>query len=158
MVVAALVAAVIVAVGVPFSAIVHQHRALAAASAQLRAVDHENTLLAEQQQALSTGPEVDRLARELYQLVPPGSQLFDVLPPAGHAAPTGGGTPTGDPADQPLVSPSDAPGLLPDPGLPASTTAPGPSARSAGSDRPTTTTAASGGFVGRVLSTLEFWK
>ena len=98
-----------------------------------------------------------RLARQNYQLVEPGQALYDILPPAGTSSAAAPGAPTaGDPANQPLVSPSQAPNMSPDPGLPA-TTVPSSTAP-VGRRRPTATAQPSGGFWSRVGSTLEFWK
>ncbi len=48
----------------------------------------------------------------------PGQTLYDVLPPGGRSATTTPGSPTsGDPGNQPLVAPANAPNLSPDPNL-----------------------------------------
>lgn len=159
----AVFALAVIGTSFPFSTLLSQHRELSAEAAQLRQVQSDNRLLAEQDRQLSSSAEVDRLAREEYQLVLPGQTLFDVLPPSGTSA----STTQGDPANQSLVSPSNAPDMSPDPGLPRSA---GSSAGAAGSDRPATGgagPAASGGqgrassppsFWSRVAGTLEFWK
>ena len=156
-VLAGVAAAVILVTSFPLTALLGQHRQLSAAAAQLSTLQHENSLLAEQQQQLNTSAEVKRLARQNYQLVEPGQALYDILPPAGRAAAVAPGAPTaGDPADQPLVAPSQAPNMSPDPGLPATTV---PARTTAGGSTSTATpTTSSGGFWSRVGSTLEFWK
>ena len=127
---------------------------------QLSQLRRQNSLLAEQRQQLASNAEVKRLAQQNYQLVEPGKSLYDILPAAGQA--TAPGAPSaGDPADQPLVSPSEAPNMSPDPGLPTATAATGTStanstgSASAPSQAPTTS---HGGFWSRVRSSLEFWR
>ena len=53
-------------------------------------------------------------------MVTKGQVLYDVLPPSGQRTQTTvpGGTQSGDPGNQPLVAPSNAPDMSPDPGLP----------------------------------------
>jgi cell division protein FtsB len=144
----------------PFSTLLSQHRELSAEAAQLHQIQGDNRLLAEQDRQLASGAEVDRLARQEYQLVLPGQTLFDVLPPSGASA----STTQGDPADQPLVSPSNAPDMSPDPGLPQSVA---PAGRGTGAVRSATGdgTGSTGegktppsSFWSRVAGTLEFWK
>lgn len=158
LVVAAAVALAILVTSFPLTVLYGQHRQLSAAGAQLAKLTHQNALLSEQRQQLDSNAEVKRLAQQDYQLVAPGRSLFVILPPAGQATPAGASS-AGDPADQPLVSPADAPDMSPDPGLPQSTavsssstaTAPGGSARSAATHTPA-------GFWSRVTGSLEFWK
>jgi len=156
--VAAVIALVIVATSFPFSDLVHQHRAVAAEAAQLSQLHRANAQLAEKRQQLSSDAEVKRLARQNYQLVSPGQALYEVLPPSGGTrAPMTAGSPVaGDPADQPLYNPADAPSATPDPGLPASLPVSSSSTTSAPS--PSSAPAPTGGFWSRVTSTLEFWK
>jgi hypothetical protein len=156
------VAVVILVVGFPASTLWSQHGQLAAASAQLDGLQHENRVLTEQEHQLSSSAEIARLAREDYQLIPQGQTLFDILPPAGSAGATGGGATTGDPANQPLVDPSDAPSMSPDPGLPPSVSASeGQKGSLGGSGAPASGSSGSSGptsFWSRVSDTLEFWK
>jgi len=155
--VAALVAVAVVGTSFPASALLGEHRTLAATDAQLARVDHQNALLTQQQQQLNAKTEIQRLARQDYQLVLPGESLFNVLPATGHpAAATPGTTLLGDPANQPLVSPADAPNMRPDPGLPPTTTTPATGSPTASTVPPPT--AATGGFWHRVTTTLEFWR
>jgi len=150
-------AAVILVTSFPLSVLLSQHRQLSAAASQLSAVQHQNGLLAEQRQQLNSNAEVKRLARQNYQLVDPGRSLYVILPPAGTNTAAAPGAPTaGDPALQPLVAPSHAPNMSPDPGLPA-TTVPA-STGGGGTTTPTPPAKPSGGFWSRVGSTLEFWK
>jgi cell division protein FtsB len=150
-------AAVVLVTSFPLSVLLGQHRQLSAEAAQLSSLRHQYGLLAEQRQQLNSNAEVKRLARQNYQLVEPGKALYDILPPAGQTTPSAPGAPTaGDPANQPLVAPSQAPNMSPDPGLPKATVpapsgAGGPSSASAPAEP-------SGGFWSRVGSTLQFWK
>jgi len=150
-------AAVVLVTSFPLSVLLGQHRQLSAAASQLSSIRHQNNLLAEQRQQLNSDAEVKRLARQNYQLVEPGQALYLILPPAGRStSSTPGATSAGDPANQPLVAPAQAPNMSPDPGLPttsvpASTSAVGPASTTAAA-KP------SGGFWSRVGSTLQFWK
>jgi cell division protein FtsB len=158
-VVAAIIALTIVGTSFPLSALLTQHRQLATASAQLAQVRHQNTLLAEQEQQLNAKTEIQRLARQDYQLVLPGESLYNVLPATGQSATTTAGAPSlGDPGSQPLVSPAEAPNMSPDPGLPTTTVAGSPTVSPSQSAGPTPASSGSGGFLHRVTSTLEFWK
>ncbi len=105
----------------PFSTLISQHRELSAAATQLAQVRQVNRQLTEQEKQLSSKAEIERRARQDYQLVEPGQTLYNLLPgPGTVASPADGtGTTAGDPGNQPLVSPSRAPDTAPDPGLPA---------------------------------------
>jgi type II secretory pathway pseudopilin PulG len=164
------IALVILGTSFPAAGLLRQHQQLASTSAQLQKLQHQNQLLAQQKQQLTSKTEIQRFARQYYQLVLPGATLFNVLPPTGHTATAVGSARTGDPGSQPLVSPADAPNMSPDPGLPqggssstggsssggtsGSTSATPP----AGSSGGTTGGASSGGFWHRVTTTLEFWR
>jgi cell division protein FtsB len=157
-VLAAVFALVVLATSFPFTDLLNQHQQLSAEAAQLSELRHQNQLLSEQQNQLSSSAEIERLARQNYQLVAPGQTLYDILPPSGRASAALAGEPSvGDPADQPLVAPADAPNMTPDPGLPqtpsAGRTTTGTSSAAASSPPRTTSS-----FWGRVASTLEFWK
>lgn len=157
----------VLATSFPFSALLAQHKELSAAAAQLSRVRQENSLLVEQEHQLSSTAEIQRLARQDYQLVSPGQSLFDILPPASTpatAAPSG--ATTGDPGNQPLVAPANAPDMFPDPGLP-NTPSSGGTGQSGAPGSSTSGSTSSGGvgsprapssFWSRVTNTLEFWK
>ncbi len=153
---AAVVALAILVTSFPLTVLYGQHRQLSAAAAQLSQLTHQNALLAEQQQQLDSNAEVKRLAQQNYQLVEPGRSLFVILPPAGTATTTAGAPTTGDPADQPLVSPADAPNMSPDPGLPQTSVA--STGTTSGTAAAPATAHHPAGFWSRVTSTLEFWK
>jgi hypothetical protein len=158
--IAAAAAVVLLATSFPLAVLYSQHRQLSAEASQLSQLRHQNSLLAEQRQQLNSNAEVKRLARQNYQLVAPGQALYDILPAAGQASAPGSPS-AGDPADQPLVSPSQAPNMSPDPGLPAATTASGTNGTSSTVASPPVAQSpapAQGGFWARVRSTLEFWR
>jgi cell division protein FtsB len=165
--VAAAIAVVVMAFSFPFSTLLSQHRQLSAAAAQLAAVRQENRQLLKQEKQLSSKAEIERRARQDYQLVEPGQTLYEILPGPGGS--TGMGTAAGDvgdPGAQPLVPPSRASDLAPDPGLPA---APPPvshgldDVRSTGhgsgpGDSSGEKPASPSSFWSRVGDTLEFWR
>jgi cell division protein FtsB len=156
--VAGLFAVTVLATSFPISAIIAQHHQLAATNAQLHQFQAENRSLAEQEHELNSNVAINEMAREDYQMVSPGQTLFDVLPPNKRTKRSTSGTGTiGDPANQPLVTPAQAPDLSPQPGLPAPipTYAAAPPTK-ASSRTPAPATSPST-FWGRVASTLEFW-
>jgi hypothetical protein len=173
-------AVAVLATSFPLSSILSQHRELASASAQLAQVQKENQELAEQEHALDSNVAVTQLARGELQMVTPGQTLYDVLPPSSRHGATGkaaisgatgttapGSTVNGDPGNQPLVAPANAPDLSaqaalaqPTPVVVSATSTAGavggsstasPSSGSATPAAPTT-------FWGRVAQTLQFWK
>lgn len=84
--VVAALAVSIVAVGVlffgvfPTRAYLDQRRDIASAESQLAALDATNAELAARVDALRTDAEVERLAREQYNLVFPGEEAYALLP------------------------------------------------------------------------------
>ncbi len=153
----------------PLPTLLSQHHQLSAEAAQLRQVQSSNRALSEQDQQLNSTTEIDRLAREDYQLVLPDQTLYNVLPPSGKTtSTTPGGSTSGDPGDQPLVPPADAPDMSPDPGLPRTPSASGSTgvkagtADASGADDPSSTgtsgTSSPSSFWSRVANTLEFWR
>ena len=104
-VVAALVVS-IVAVGVlffgvfPTRAYLDQRRDIAAAHAELVAVEATNTELSARVDALRTDAEIERLAREQYNLVFPGEEAYAILP-APRADPPADEKPSSKKADDP---------------------------------------------------------
>jgi len=169
-----LVALAVLGTNFPWSALLSQHSQLSATAAQLHTVTSENRLLTEQEQQLDSKAEIDRLARQDYQMVLPGQALYDVLPPSGLSSSTPNSPLTGDPGSQPLVAPANAPDMTPDPGLPQVSTATGQSAPTGDVGTPSSGSGGSGGsgaasartagapspssFWSRVTKTLEFWK
>jgi len=148
----------------PTTSLLHQREALAAASEQLSKLRQEDKALTTESQNLSTPSEIARIASEQYDLVSPGQQAYQVLPPS--TAGNSGVYPT-DPGIQPLASPS---GVIELPsGKPSVASSPGSSNPSGKSSRAgaldhstpggsSTAKAKSSGVVGRILQTLEFWR
>jgi cell division protein FtsB len=162
-------ATVVLAVSFPFTTLFSQHRQLTAAAAQLAAVRQQNRQLLEQEHQLGSKAEIERRARQDYQLVQPGQTLFNLLPGPGSHTVSAGGPTSGDPGAQPLVQPSRAPDLAPDPGLPSPPPASTSASRGSSSDRAGNHSPGTGGaagrspsaptsFLSRVAGTLEFWK
>ncbi len=84
---------------------------LAGTEAQLSTLHSQDAALAQEQKNLSDAGEIGRIAREQYQLVGPGQQGYEVLPPPGSSA---GGSPyAGDPGTGGPVTPSAASELPP---------------------------------------------
>ncbi len=158
----------ILATNFPLSSILGQHHQLAAASAQLAQVQHENKALTEQENALKSNVAINELARGDLQMVTPGQTLYDVLPPSSKTDTTTPGAPTsGDPGSQPLVAPNNAPDLSPQQVLPTPipATAAGSSALATGKSAAATAVSNSSApaptpssYWGRVADTLEFWR
>jgi hypothetical protein len=66
---------------VPYRQIVDQGRQVAAAEAELEALQDENQVLTAQRDALETPVEIERLAREKLGYVRPGEVAYVVLEP-----------------------------------------------------------------------------
>jgi cell division protein FtsB len=166
--VAGLFALAVLATSFPLAGLLSQHRQLSAAAAQLQQVQRDNRALAEQEHALNSNQAVNQLARGDYQMVSPGQTLYEVLPPSTKTgATTPGAATTGDPGNQPLVAPANAPDLSPQPGLPQPIPVSAASSVGAGATKGAPSSSASSGaggsttpssFWGRVTDTLEFWK
>ena len=116
----------------PLGTLLHQQSQLSTTAQQIAVIQHEQQALATQQRTIATKAEAAMLARQLYQLVNPGQSLIQVLP--GTSTLDGGG----DPGYQPLVAPSSVSGA---PVVHAPTASNGV-----------------GGFVSRLVRTLEFWR
>jgi len=153
------VSAVVLATGLPVAALVSQRHQLSTQSAVLASLHQENRALSNEHRLLSSNAEVERLAREDYQLVAPGQTLYEVLPPAGATAgvPGTGTASTGDPGFQPPVAPANATALVPDASGPSPVPSGGASGTS-GASGAGTRTASPRSFVARVLHSLEFWR
>jgi len=153
----ALLSVVVLGAWFPASALYQQHSSLASAEAELSQLHRQDAALAQERKNLSNSTEVDRIAREQYQLVSPGQQAYEVLPPTKGSkvqAPY-----SGDPALSAPVAPSSA-SVLP-PGSETATTQPPHATRASIADagvaadhhsRPST------GIVGRMVDALEFWR
>jgi cell division protein FtsB len=153
---AAVLSAVILAAWFPASALYHQGTSLAQANAQLSKLHREDAALSQERKNLSDSAEVGRIAREQYQLVSPGQQSFEVLPPTDRAqanAPYGG-----DPGNSAPVAPSAASELPP--GNDATTSPTTAGARKAGSHSGAVRAGGSGAqdLIQRMVDSLEFWR
>jgi cell division protein FtsB len=156
---AIVVAAVVLFAWFPAGSLLSQRSNLSNTEAELGALHQQDTALAQESKDLSDAGEIGRIAREQYQLVSPGQQAYEVLPPPSGS--TSAGTPyAGDPGSDGPVTPSAA-SELPPGGLTTTTSAP-PAPEShahpVGAHPGTTTTTPSGGFVARVMQSLEFWR
>lgn len=171
MALAAAFALAVLATNFPLPTLLSQHHQLSAEAAQLHQVQSSNRSLSEQNQQLNSTAEIDRLARQDYQLVLPNQTLYNVLPPSGRTtSATAGRSTSGDPGDQRLVPPGDAPDMSPDPGLPRTPSTSGSAGATAGADAAGSgvngsastgeagTASSQSSFWSRVADTLEFWK
>ena len=66
----------------PTRAWVSQQRSISHAEEQLDVLEEQNALLEERISSLHDDEEIERLAREQYNLVRPGEEAYAVLPPA----------------------------------------------------------------------------
>ena len=79
----------------PAGSLLSQRSDLHGTEAELNALHAQDAALAQEKKNLSDAGEIGRIAREQYQLVSPGQQAYEVLPPSGATA---AGTPyAGDP-------------------------------------------------------------
>jgi cell division protein FtsB len=148
---AIVVSAVVLFAWFPAGSLLSQRSNLADTEAQLGALHMQDAALAQEQKNLNDAGEIGRIAREQYQLVSPGQQAYEVLPPSGATA---AGTPyAGDPGSDGPVTPSATPELPP--GGVTTTTTPATHARGS---HPASTPTASDGFVSRMVHALEFWR
>ena len=125
----------ILAAWFPATDLLHQRAELAAASTQLSQLNRQNAALRHRETQLRTPATLGRIAQQQYDLVPPGEQAYQVLPASG--SPSGGATLPSFTAAGNLLGPSRSSHRQGASGAPAGT---------------------SGGFLGRVLRTLEFWR
>jgi cell division protein FtsB len=137
LVVGAVTSGAVVAAWFPASDLLHQRQQLAAASSELQQLNAQNRSLHHQAKDLETPAAVGRIAQQQYDLVKPGEQAYQVLPPSS----------------------SDGDGTLGATGTGARTSA---TRSSASRGTHGATGARSGtsptGFLGRVVQTLEFWR
>jgi cell division protein FtsB len=141
------IAAVVLFAWFPATSLLSARSNLKATQAQLASLHAQDAALAQEQKNLTDSNEIERIAREQYQLVSPGQQAYEVLPPAGS---TSAGTPyAGDPGSDGPSAPSAA-SELPPGGV--TTTLPASRAHTA-SHAP-----APSGLLSRMLHTLEFWR
>lgn len=70
-----------------------QKRERADAVEQLHVLDEQNQILASRVEALQSDDEIERLAREQYNLVKPGEEAYALLPPPSSSTATTTPTP-----------------------------------------------------------------
>jgi cell division protein FtsB len=146
---AVVVSAVVLFAWFPAGSLLSQRSSLSEAEAQLAALHRQDAALAQEKKNLSDTGEIGRIAREQYQLVSPGQQAYEVLPPSGAAT---AGTPySGDPGSHGPVAPS-ATSELP-PGGVTTTTTP-----SEAPPRRHPSAPAGSGLLSRMVHSLEFWR
>jgi hypothetical protein len=143
-------AAVILFAWFPVGSLLSQRSNLSGTQAELASLHKQDGALAQEKKSLSDAGEIGRIAREQYQLVSPGQQSYEVLPPSGAAST---GTPyTGDPGSRGPVAPT-ASAELPPGSLTTTTTRPPSSSHGAQTD-----SQPGSGMLARMLHALEFWR
>ena len=151
--------AIVIFAWFPAGSLLSQRSSLHGTEAELNALHAQDAALAQENKNLSDAGEIGRIAREQYQLVSPGQQAYEVLPPSGATA---AGTPyAGDPGSVGPVTPSATPELPPGSVTTTTTTEPGASpsaAQAAAATHPHAAPTSSGGFVSRMVHSLEFWR
>jgi hypothetical protein len=145
---AVVASAVVLFAWFPASSLLTQRTDLSATQAQLASLHAQDQALAQEKKNLSDVNEIGRIARQQYQLVSPGQQAYQVLPPTGASS---AGVPyAGDPGSHGPTAPSGAAGRPP--GGVTTTTTPTHAAGGVGHGAPST------GFTSRLLHALEFWR
>jgi hypothetical protein len=145
---AVVVAAIVLFAWFPFTSLLHQRSDLSGAQSQLSSLHKQDAALGQEKKNLSDPGEIGRIAREQYQLVNPGQQAYEVLPPSGAAAT---GTPyAGDPGAASPATPS-ASAELPPGGVTTTTIASSHSSHAAAAPP-------GSGLLTRMLHSLEFWR
>jgi cell division protein FtsB len=147
-----LVLGVVASVGVvaawfPASDLLHQRQRLAAATGQLHQLNDQNRGLRRQAKELETPAAVGRIAQQQYDLVQPGEQAYQVLPPSGS---DGDGT-LGATSSGTGVGASGSAGSAGSAGIGSSGGGSGGASDAASHAHPT-------GFLGRIVQSLEFWR
>ena len=152
--------AIVIFAWFPAGSLLSQRSNLHGTEAELNALHAQDAALAQENKDLSDAGEIGRIAREQYQLVSPGQQAYEVLPPSGA---TSTGTPyAGDPGSDGPVTPSAIPELPPGGVTTTTTTEPGSTPATlhvhSNAKTSTTTTTPSGGFARAMVHSLEFWR
>lgn len=140
--VSVVVSVVAVAAWFPASDLLHERQQLAAASTQLHHIHQQNQTLRREAKDLQTPAAVGRIAEQQYGLVPSGEQAYQVVGPGT----VGGNNLT---AATPTTAAGSGHAGAVGSGHPGASGPTGASGRAG---------ATSGGFVERVLHTLEFWR
>jgi cell division protein FtsB len=148
---AIVLSAVVLFAWFPAGSLLSQRSTLSSTQSQLATLHQQDAALTQEKKNLSDDTEIGRIARQQYQLVNPGQQAYEVLPPSGAATP--GTSYAGDPGSKGPVTPSATPELPPG-GVTTTTSPPhGGAGRGAAG-----TTSGAPGIVSRMLRTLEFWR
>jgi cell division protein FtsB len=134
----------------PAGALYQQRASLAGSQAQLAQLHSQDTALTQERKELSSNAEISRIAREQYQLVNPGQDAFEILPPAKKGSATA--PYAGDPGNAAPVAPSSSSGLTT-----GTSTASAP-ATSSTTHKAATQPPASASLFSRMLHALEFWR
>jgi cell division protein FtsL len=148
---AVVLAAAILFAWFPGASLLSQRSTLARTQAELADLHKQDSALAQEKKSLGAAGEIGRIAREQYQLVSPGQQAYEVLPPSG--SPVAGTSYAGDPGSTAPVAPTAAPELPP--GATTTTTPPRPATSAHGAK---TGSQPSSGMLARMLHALEFWR
>jgi len=149
----AVLAALVLVAWFPGGPLLQQHQALAATDSALATLRHEDAALATEQKNLNTPSEIERIAREQYDLVLPGQAAFQVLPPNGPA-----GTDAPYATDPGLAAPVTPSGTAELPGNGVTVGTPAAAPHHASRPAHVTAAAAQGSVFSRILQTLEFWR
>jgi cell division protein FtsB len=149
---AVFLSAVVLFAWFPAGSLLSQRSALGSTQSQLATLHQQDAALRQEKKNLSDASEIGRIARQQYQLVNPGQQAYEVLPPSGAATP--GTSYAGDPGSKGPVAPSATPELPPG-GVMTTTQSGEPTA---GNRDQTSRPAGGSGFLGRMLHSLEFWR
>jgi cell division protein FtsB len=155
---AALLAVLVLVAWFPGGPLLQQRAALAATEGQLQVLHHQDAALAQEQKNLNTPSEIERVARQQYDLVLPGQAAFQVLPPNGPA--TDADAPyASDPGLAAPVAPSGAPELPPS-GLTLHATVVAHHQQHGHDPAPAAAPGATeaGSVFSRIIRTLEFWR
>ena len=144
---AVVLSAGILAAWFPAGALLHQRSNLADDTTLLNQLHSQDAALAQEHKNLSAAAEISRIAREQYQLVSPGQQAYEVLPPAGTAAKSS--TYPQDPGIQGPIAPSASVELPP---------GSAPSGQSQGSSGHNSSSSSQPSAFDRMLHALEFWR
>jgi len=140
-------AGIILAAWFPAGGLLAQRRTLSETAATLGQLRTEDAALRAESKNLSNPSEIARIARQQFQLIAPGEEAFQILPPPGQ--PTGATDPyAGDPGNESVGSPSLASAGGEDP----------TSAGTHGAGHAHTAPSGVAGLFDRVLQTLEFWR
>lgn len=143
-----LASAAIFAAWFPASELVHQRSQLDASSAALAHLDHQNHVLRHEQKQLQTPSAVAHIAEQQYGLVTSADQAYQVLPKSGAGD---GGGPLATTATTGTARAASTDGT----GAGAGSTGHG---STAAGTAPASATPTSGGFIARIVHTLEFWR